>query len=104
VVVTTPDDAHVEIVTEAAWVGKHIVVEKPIDNDLAQAVAIERPCREAVSSLRLLLSVPRGPCVLANSAQQRTPQQRRRHWLPRWDRKRRYNSLGSIRSRDVSPF
>lgn len=47
VIVTTPNDAHREPVLEAAEKGKHVFVDKPIAHTLADAVAIDRGCREA---------------------------------------------------------
>jgi predicted dehydrogenase len=47
VIVTTPNDAHAAPVEEAAAAGKHVYVDKPIAHVLADAVRIERACRQA---------------------------------------------------------
>jgi predicted dehydrogenase len=47
VIVTTPNNAHLEIVKAAAKAGKHVFVEKPIANSIGDALEIERICREA---------------------------------------------------------
>jgi predicted dehydrogenase len=47
VLVTTPNDAHAKPILEAAATGKHVYVEKPIANTMADAVAIDRACRDA---------------------------------------------------------
>lgn len=53
VVITTPNNAHLEIVRAAAKAGKHVFVEKPIANDIAEAFEIERICREAGVTLSI---------------------------------------------------
>ena len=47
VVITTPNDAHAEPVLEAAAKGKAIYVDKPIAHTMAEAIKIERACRDA---------------------------------------------------------
>jgi len=47
VVITTPNDAHKQPILEAASHGKHVYVDKPIAHVLADAVVIDRACREA---------------------------------------------------------
>ncbi len=46
VIITTPNDAHAEPIFEAVAAGKHVYVDKPIAHVLADAVAIERACRD----------------------------------------------------------
>lgn len=53
VLITTPNDAHAEPILEAAAQGKHVYVDKPIAHTMADAVAIDRGCREA----RVILAV-----------------------------------------------
>jgi predicted dehydrogenase len=47
VVVTTPNDAHAEPILEAAAKGKAIYVDKPIAHTIAEALKIDRACRDA---------------------------------------------------------
>lgn len=47
VIVTTPNDAHAGSILEAAERGKHIYVDKPIAHTMADALRIDRGCREA---------------------------------------------------------
>jgi predicted dehydrogenase len=44
VMVTTPNDAHAEVIVQAAQAGKHIFVEKPIANTLEDAATIVETC------------------------------------------------------------
>ncbi|MGE5215683.1 MAG: Gfo/Idh/MocA family protein [Chloroflexota bacterium] len=46
-IITTPNDVHREPIVEAAEKGKDVYVDKPLAHRLADAVAIERACREA---------------------------------------------------------
>lgn len=46
VMVTTPNDAHAELIVQAARAGKHIFVEKPIANTMEDAARIVEACRE----------------------------------------------------------
>jgi predicted dehydrogenase len=47
VIVTTPNDAHGEPIFEAAARGKAIYVDKPIAHTMAEAIKIDRACRDA---------------------------------------------------------
>ncbi len=47
VVITTPNNAHLDVVKAAATAGKHVFVEKPIANDIAEGVEIGRLCKAA---------------------------------------------------------
>jgi predicted dehydrogenase len=47
VIVTTPNDAHSEPVFEAAAKHKAVYVDKPIAHTMAEAIRIDRACREA---------------------------------------------------------
>ncbi len=47
VIVTTPNNAHLDVVKQAAAAGKHVFVEKPIANDIREGLAIKRLCEEA---------------------------------------------------------
>jgi predicted dehydrogenase len=47
VVVTTPNDAHAEPIIEAAAKGKAVYVDKPIAHTVAEAIKIDRACRDA---------------------------------------------------------
>jgi predicted dehydrogenase len=47
VIITTPNDAHGEPVVEAAAKGKAVYVDKPIAHTMAEAIRIDRACREA---------------------------------------------------------
>jgi predicted dehydrogenase len=44
---TTPNDAHLETTRAAAQAGKHVFLDKPIANTVAQARAITAACRDA---------------------------------------------------------
>jgi predicted dehydrogenase len=43
--VTTPNDAHAELIVKTAQVGKHVFVEKPIANTMDDAVRIVEACQ-----------------------------------------------------------
>jgi myo-inositol 2-dehydrogenase/D-chiro-inositol 1-dehydrogenase len=47
IVVTTPEEAHLDEVRKAAAAGKHMLVEKPMAADLAQCDAMIKACKEA---------------------------------------------------------
>jgi predicted dehydrogenase len=47
VIITTPNDAHGEPVFEAAAKHKAVYVDKPIAHTMAEAIRIDRACREA---------------------------------------------------------
>lgn len=47
VMITTPNDAHAGPILEAAEKGKHVYVDKPIAHTMADAIAIDRGCRDA---------------------------------------------------------
>src|SRR3989304_3930541 len=47
VLITTPNDAHTAPVLEAAAKGKHVYVDKPIAHAIADALKIDRACRDA---------------------------------------------------------
>src|SRR5690348_4669589 len=47
VINTTPNDAHLETTLAAAAAGKHVFLDKPIANTVAQARAITEACRKA---------------------------------------------------------
>ncbi len=47
VVITTPNDAHLAPIQEAAEHGKHVYVDKPIAHTMVDALAIDRACRDA---------------------------------------------------------
>jgi predicted dehydrogenase len=47
VMITTPNDAHAEPVLEAAAKGKAVYVDKPIAHTMAEAIRIDRACRDA---------------------------------------------------------
>jgi len=53
VVNTTPNAAHLETTRAAAAAGKHVFLDKPIANTIADARAITRACREAKVVLAL---------------------------------------------------
>src|SRR6185295_5637132 len=44
---TTPNDAHLETTAAAARAGKHVFLDKPIANTIADARAITQACRKA---------------------------------------------------------
>jgi predicted dehydrogenase len=46
VIITTPNDAHAEPILGAAAQGKHVYVDKPIAHTMADALIIDRACRE----------------------------------------------------------
>ncbi len=45
IMVTTPNDAHAEVIVAAAEAGKHVYVEKPIANAMEDALRIVEACR-----------------------------------------------------------
>ena len=45
--VCTPNNAHYQVVMDAAAAGKHVIVEKPLATDPAQARQMVKACREA---------------------------------------------------------
>jgi predicted dehydrogenase len=47
VINTTPNDAHLETTSAAASAGKHVFLDKPIANTIADARAITQACRKA---------------------------------------------------------
>lgn len=47
VLVAVPNDVHRTVIEAAAKAGKHVYTEKPIANTVADAIAIDRVCREA---------------------------------------------------------
>jgi predicted dehydrogenase len=47
IVNTTPNDAHLETTRAAAQAGKHVFLDKPIANSVAEGLEITRVCREA---------------------------------------------------------
>jgi predicted dehydrogenase len=47
IVNTTPNAAHLETTREAAGAGKHVFLDKPIANTIADARALTRACRDA---------------------------------------------------------
>ena len=47
VINTTPNDAHLETTAAAARAGKHVFLDKPIANTIADARAITAACRKA---------------------------------------------------------
>jgi len=53
IVNTTPNDAHKETTLAAAAAGKHVFLDKPIANSLADARAITQACSEAAVVLAL---------------------------------------------------
>jgi predicted dehydrogenase len=53
VINTTPNAAHLETTRAAAAAGKHVFLDKPIANTIADAKAITRACREAKVVLAL---------------------------------------------------
>lgn len=53
IVNTTPNGAHLQTVRAAAAAGKHLFLDKPIANTIADARAITRACREAKVVLAL---------------------------------------------------
>ena len=53
IVNTTPNAAHLETTRAAAAAGKHVFLDKPIANTIADARAITRACREAKVVLAL---------------------------------------------------
>lgn len=44
---TTPNDAHLETTRQAAAAGKHVFLDKPIANTVAEGFAIARACEQA---------------------------------------------------------
>src|SRR5690242_2095328 len=50
---TTPNDAHLETTRAAAAAGKHVFLDKPIANTIADARALTRACRDAKVVLAL---------------------------------------------------
>ena len=55
VAVLTPPNTHLEIVGELARVGKHILLEKPLDVSTARAEQLVGACREASVTLGVVL-------------------------------------------------
>jgi predicted dehydrogenase len=53
IVNTTPNAVHLETTREAAGAGKHVFLDKPIANTIADARALTRACREAKVVLAL---------------------------------------------------
>lgn len=47
VIITTPNDSHGEPIFEAAAQGKAVYVDKPIAHTMAEAIKIDRACRDA---------------------------------------------------------
>src|SRR5258707_705976 len=47
IVNTTPNDAHLETTRAAAAAGKHVFLDKPIANTVAEGFAIAKVCRDA---------------------------------------------------------
>ena len=55
VLVLTPPNAHLELVRQAAQAGKHVLVEKPLEIDLARATALVEACEAAGVQLGVML-------------------------------------------------
>jgi len=55
VAVLTPPNTHLEIVTQLAKAGKHVLLEKPLDVTTARAEALVAACREAGVRLGVVL-------------------------------------------------
>jgi UDP-N-acetyl-2-amino-2-deoxyglucuronate dehydrogenase len=55
VVVLTPPNTHLDIVQRAARAGKHVLVEKPLEINLARANALVQACESANVSLAVML-------------------------------------------------
>ena len=47
VILTVPNELHLDYALQCARAGKHVYIEKPITNGLAEARALERACAEA---------------------------------------------------------
>ena len=47
VLITAPNNAHAELTLQAAWAGKHVFVEKPITNHIAEARQVVAACEKA---------------------------------------------------------
>ncbi len=55
VLVLTPPNTHLELVRRIAGAGKHLLVEKPLDIDLARATALVECCESANVHLAVML-------------------------------------------------
>ncbi|MES2416043.1 MAG: Gfo/Idh/MocA family oxidoreductase [Pseudomonadota bacterium] len=55
VLVLTPANAHLEVVERAARAGKHVLVEKPLEADLARATALVDACEKHGVMLGIML-------------------------------------------------
>ena len=72
IVNTTPNNVHLETTRLAAAAGKHVFLDKPIANTVAEGRAITAACREAGVVLGDRLSAPaRGPVPLDPEADRR---------------------------------
>ncbi len=66
VLVLTPPDTHLSIVQRAARAGKHVLVEKPLEVDLARAIALVEVCEAQRVTLAVMLQhrLRAGPVAL----------------------------------------
>ncbi len=55
VLVLTPPAAHLDVVRQVANAGKHVLVEKPLERDLARAQALVECCESAGVALAVML-------------------------------------------------
>jgi predicted dehydrogenase len=55
VLILTPPNVHLELAEKAARAGKHVLVEKPLEVDLARATALVQACEAAGVSLAVML-------------------------------------------------
>ena len=55
VLVLTPPNTHLELVQQLAHAGKHVLVEKPLEIDLAQAQALVQVCEQQGVMLTVML-------------------------------------------------
>ena len=71
---TTPNGTHLDTTREAAAAGKHVFLDKPIANTIAEARAITKACRDAKVVLALGYQRPCGDHVLHSGVPDRPPQ------------------------------
>jgi UDP-N-acetyl-2-amino-2-deoxyglucuronate dehydrogenase len=65
VLVLTPPNTHLDLVRQAALAGKHVLVEKPLEIDLARAVTMVEACEAAGVQLAVMLQHRMRPAALA---------------------------------------
>lgn len=65
VLVLTPPNAHLDVARQAAQAGKHVLVEKPLEVDLARATALVEACEAAGVQLGVMLQHRQRPGATA---------------------------------------